>query len=53
VIVRFVNIGGIDAHHCLNFLFIVMSGLIWLSSFRGEGLFFGKNRYTFANREIW
>jgi hypothetical protein len=28
VIVRFVNIGGIDGHHCLNFLFIVMSGLI-------------------------
>jgi hypothetical protein len=23
VIVRFVDIGGIDDHHCLNFLFII------------------------------
>jgi hypothetical protein len=24
VIIHFVNIGGIDDHHCLNFLFIMM-----------------------------
>jgi len=24
VIVRFVNIGGIVGHHCLNFLFIIV-----------------------------
>jgi len=24
VIVRFIDIGGIDDHHCLNFLFIII-----------------------------
>jgi hypothetical protein len=28
VIVDIVNIGGIDDHHCLNFLFIIRLGLI-------------------------
>jgi hypothetical protein len=32
MIVHFVDIGGIDYHHCLNFLFIIQNLKVWILS---------------------
>jgi len=29
VVIRFVDIGGINGHHCWNFLFIIMVIIVW------------------------
>jgi len=46
VIVRFADIGGIVDHHCLNFLFIIISEDFEIITFREQ---FSRTIYTFSS----